>query len=169
MALGLVEVVRLVETVVTLAPGLLEVPILGAILKTIVPGGGSDAHAIEALEREATKRKNDRETRIKKNNRYVIKASDAMKCVEDNIMHGQFLLSLGKGIVDWIIGRAIPGTTLPDIFVERIFACIEHKVLKQSSPRTLRAGPHYHRPSKGHGHGRTHFGPEPPTAPPGEP
>ncbi len=153
MALGLVEVVKLVETVVTLAPGLLEVPVLGAILRTIVPGGGSEFDIQEAIEREAQRRKTDRETRIKKNARYVLKASDAMQCVEDGTMNGALMLALGKGIVQWALGNGFQ-LTGPEIFVDRIFTCIESKVLKQTSKRKKRTDKYYARPAKGHGHGR---------------
>lgn len=145
--------VELVETALTFAPWLEEVPVLGRILSAIAPGGGDDIHAVERLIELEKKRKTDRATRIKKNGRYVLKASDAMQCVEDALANGGFLLALGKAIVSSVAGKA--ATSAPDIVSDRIFTCIESKVLKQTGKRKKKVGKVWiGRPAKGHGRGR---------------
>jgi len=145
----------LVETVITVAPWLLRIPVLGALLLLLAPEGGNDFRAIEDLERAANKRKTERKTRIERNARYVLKASDAMKCVEENILGGSILLAFGKGLLN-IIARRIgdPLSSAPDLLMDAIFTCIEQKTLTQTNRRTKFKGTYYARPSRGHGHGR---------------
>jgi hypothetical protein len=88
-----------------------------------------------------------------------------MKCVEDNIMAGGILLAFGKGILQWARGAGA-GANAADILVDRIFTCIESKVLKQTNRRTKRADHRYNkRPSRGHGYGRGKPKPVPVPAP----
>jgi len=153
---GIGEVIAgTVETALTFVPELLDVPIVGRLLLALGFGHGNDTKALEELERQATKKKTDRKTRIEKNARYVIKASKAMQCVEDNLMSGQLLLSIGKGIVNVVLGK---GTDAPDILIDKIWTCIEQNVLRQDTPR-VKGTPRgkYVRPRKGHGHGRGKF------------
>jgi len=146
----------IVETALVFAPELLEVPILGRILFALgfnkVP---SDAGSLAQIERNAQINKTERATRRQRNNRYVIKAADAMACVEDVIMSPQFALAFGKGLVQMIIGgQLLPG----DILVDKIWTCIEENVLRQDTPRVRgQAKTKYIRPAEGHGHGRDHF------------
>lgn len=142
---------ELVETALTFAPWLEDVPVLGRILRVISPGGGNDIHAAEQLAAELQKRKTDRDQRIKRNARYVLKASDAMQCVEDNLQNGGALLALGKAILNTVRGN--PGSA-PDILGDRIFSCIESKVLKQTGIRKKKFVKYYGRPARGHGKGR---------------
>lgn len=144
---------QIVETALTFVPALLDVPVLGRIL--IALGFGkipSDTRAMEELERNANKKKSERATRRERNNRYVIKASDAMQCVEDNIMSPQFALAFVKGVANMLIGReALPG----DILVDKIWTCIEENVLRQDTPRVKKeTATKFHRPAVGHGTGR---------------
>lgn len=152
---GIAEIgAEIVEVALTFIPSLEGIPVLGRILRLIAPGGGNDFKALEELQAQANKRKTDRATRIAKNARYVIKASDAMQCVEDNLMTGAVWLALGKSFVN-ILTKSIgfePGAG--DLLAQQIFLCIESKVLKQTSRRTLVQRKAYHRPSRGHGHGR---------------
>jgi hypothetical protein len=142
----------LVETALTFAPWLLEVPVLGRILRLVAPNGGNESHAIEQLLRQANKRKTDRKTRIERNNRYVLKASDAMQCVEDNLMSGAVWFALGRFFLNNVAGVA--GSDAGEILIDKIFACIESKVLKQTGKRTKKKNVTYFaRPAKGHGHG----------------
>lgn len=144
---------EIVEVALTFVPSLEGIPVLGRILRILAPGGGNDFKAIEELERQAQLRKTERKTRIDRNNRYVLKASDAMQCVETNLMNGGVLLAIGKGVINAVLGK--PGGDGADLLTDRIFTCIESKVLKQTSKRVTRSGKFYHRPSKGHGKGRS--------------
>jgi len=145
-----------VETALVFVPGLLEVPILGRLLVALGFGhGGSDTKALEQLERIAQEKAQDRATRIKRNGRYLLRASDAMQCVETHLTGGSILLNLGKGIVNVVLGK--PGTAIDELY-DRIFTCIEEKVLRQDTPR-VKGSPKgsYVRPRKGHGYGRGSF------------
>jgi len=143
----------LVETALTFAPWLENVPVLGRILRLIAPNGGDESKAVEDLLRQANKRKTDRRTRIERNNRYVLKASDAMQCVEDNLMSGAVWLALGRFFLNNVAGVA--GSDAGEILIDKIFLCIESKVLKQTGRRKKKVGKTWvGRPAKGHGRGR---------------
>jgi hypothetical protein len=151
---GIAEIgAEVAEVALTFIPGLADVPILGRILLVLAPGGGNDLKALEELQKQAEKKKTDRATRIQKNARYVLKASEAMKCVESNLMNGGVLLALGRGLINTVLGKG-GGQSAPDLLVERIFQCIEEHVLRQDTPRVKHTGTYFARPSKGHGHGR---------------
>src|SRR5262249_20649779 len=145
---------ELVETALTFAPWLVDIPVLGRILSIFAPGGGNDLKALDALNAAAQKKAQDRATRIKKNAHYVLKAIEAMKCVENNLGNGAFLLALGKSLLDTVARRA--GTSsAPDLIMDKIFSCIEMKTLSQKSKRVKIEANYYARPSRGHGKGRT--------------
>jgi hypothetical protein len=147
---------ELVQTALTFAPWLSDIPVLGRILSLFAPDGGNDIKALEALQAAAKKKETDRATRIKKNARYVLKASEAMKCVEHSLGNGAFLLSLGQALLNTVAGRSA-GVSAPDLLMDRIFSCIESKVLSQESKRVKVEKAFYHRPARGHGKGRESF------------
>jgi hypothetical protein len=147
---------ELVETALTFAPWLVDIPVLGRILVLFAPHGGNDIKALEELQRSADQKKQERTDRIKKNARYVLKASDAMQCVADSLGNGGFLLELGKALLNQVAGRTT-GVSAPDVLMDKIFACIESKTLRQDTPRTLVERKSYHRPARGHGKGRESF------------
>ena len=146
-------IVPAVETALTFAPWLVDVPVLGRILLLLAPGGGNDFKAIEELQRLANKRKTERATRIAKQARYVLKASDAMQCVEENLMNGSFLLSIGKALLNTVAGGLGPTSAL-ELLTNRVFECIEEHTLKQTNRRRKKKETYYARPARGHGHGR---------------
>jgi hypothetical protein len=144
------------ETALTFAPWLVDVPVLGRILLVLSPGGGNDLQAQEQLQKAAEEKKTERKTREQRAARYVLKASDAMQCVETNLMNGSVLLAIGKAILNTVFRRT--PVTGPDLLCDKIFTCIEQKTLRQDSPRP----PHPKtisnpRPARGHGHGRRSF------------
>jgi hypothetical protein len=143
------------EIALTMAPWLVDVPVLGRILLLLNPAGGNDLKAQEELEAQAQKKKQDNQTRIARNGRYVIKASEAMKCVDKTVNSGGVLLAFGKAILNTLRGV---GSNAGDILTDRIFLCIEENVLRQDTPRPKHsktiANP---RPARGHGHGRRNF------------
>lgn len=153
------EIEVLVETALTFAPWLADVPVLGRILLLFAPGGGNDIKAQEILQAAAKKKETDRATRIKKNARYVLKASEAMRCVESTLGNGGFLLSLGQSILNLVKNQGNPSglVSAPDLLMDKVFSCIESKVLSQDSKREKVTETFYHRPSRGHGKGRGSF------------
>jgi hypothetical protein len=140
------------ETALVMMPELANVPILGRIIVAIAGGHISDGEAIEQLQELAEKKKTERKTRKEQNARYVLKASDAMECVEKGLMDGTFLLAIGRGIANAILGR--PGFA-PDLILEQIWQCIEEHVLRQDTPRVKKDVIYSARPARGHGKGRT--------------
>ncbi len=152
-----IEIVApLAEAALVILPELVDVPILGRILLSLAPGGGNETKALEQLQEQANKKKTDRKTRIDRNARYVIKASEAMLCVEKNVMDGKVALAFAKGLANAILGRS--GGYAGDILVDSIWTCIEEHVLRQDTPR-VKGTPRgkYVRPRKGHGKGRGKF------------
>lgn len=137
-----------------IAPDLASIPVVGRILIAIAAGHGSDTEAVEKLQAEANKLKTQRQTRITRNGRYVLKASDAMKCVETHLMSGGVLLAFGKGLVNILTGKS---GAAPDLLFDQIATCIEEHVLRQDTPRVISDKRRYHRPSRGHGKGRGKF------------
>lgn len=143
------------ETLLAFVPLIRSVPIIFRLLRSlgaIGAAGSNDAQAIEALQRSAQQRKTDRQTRIERNGRYVLKASDAMQCVEDAVADGAILFSLGKAMINAVLGRQVD---VVDILTDRIFDCIESKVLAQTGRRRKKSNKRwYGRPAVGHGAGR---------------
>lgn len=146
------EVPLLAEAALFLAPALGNVPVIGRLILLLAGGHHGDHQAVEKLAKQADKKKTDRKTRIQRNARYVIKASDAMECVEKNIMNGRFLLLLGRGLLNTLWGQG--DSSAPDLMVDRIFTCIEEHVLRQDTIRRSQRTSKIGRPAKGHGYGR---------------
>jgi hypothetical protein len=143
------------EVILTMAPWAADIPVLGRILLWLSPGGGNDLKAQEELQKQADAKKQDVKTVIDRNARYVIKASEAMKCVDATVNSGGVLLAFGKAILNTLRGR--PGNA-GDILTDRIFLCIEEHVLRQDTPRPKHTKTVlYPRPARGHGKGRRSF------------
>jgi hypothetical protein len=150
---GIAEIIpEVAGGALVIMPELANIPVIGRLLVIAAGAGITDTQAIEKLQEQANKKKTDRKTRRDRNNRYVLKASDAMQCVENNLMDGTLLLSVVKGLANVLLGRA---DAAPDIILDKIWTCIEEHVLRQDTPRVKHTGTYFARPSKGHGHGRT--------------
>ncbi len=147
------EVPQVVKTAVTLMPALQNIPGLGKIIIALNRVPNDDTKALEELKKQADRGKRTREDTQKKNSRYVIKVSEAMKCVDkgfDANLVLTFLKSMGRILVG---GQ----DSLADQMRNGIYQCLEENRLRQDTPRVLQTKKRYHRPSKGHGHGRGHF------------
>jgi len=142
---------------IALAPGPLieqlkrvaeRIPVLGRIIAAVIAiftAFNLGTATNPEVEREKRSR---RKTRIEKQARYVLKASDAMQCVED------FLYGEGSGLVVALAKALRKGLSVPDVMTDEVFACIESKVLKQTGKRSKKEKKYFGRPAKGHGHGR---------------
>lgn len=139
------------EAAIIVAPELVNIPILGRIISILAGHSGGQAKALEQLQQTLEKKKTDRQTRIARNARYVLKASDAMTCVEKHLLTPQVVLTLGKGLISALEGN---DSSAFDLLANDIFTCIEEHVLRQDTPRVIREVRTYHRPSRGHGKGR---------------
>lgn len=130
-----------------------SIPIIGRILVALGIAQGGNILTQEQLQKAAQDRDTDRKTRIKRNARYVVKASDALKCVEDHlIVSNGIATSLGKALAPLVGGKNIGSA--PDILADEIMTCIENKVLSQKSKRASIVKKYSARPALGHGHGR---------------
>lgn len=90
-----------------------------------------------------------------KDNQQVIKVSAAIKCVEDSMKDGKLLVAIVKGLVNALLSQNFEGA--PRLLLDSIVTCIRENALRHDTPRVFSRTPRYHRPSKGHGHGRTSF------------
>jgi hypothetical protein len=143
------EVALLAEAALIIAPELAEIPVLGRLLVIAARRSGGEIEAMEKLQAQAKELERQTRDRIQRNAKRVIKASDAMRCVQDNLSAGRGAINFAKNVVKVI--RGLPAEPLVE---NEIFACIEAKLLGQKSKRTRVTRTAYHRPSRGHGHGR---------------
>lgn len=133
------------------------VPFLGRILIAMGIGeaaGGDDLKTLEEALRVEQDKRTKRKTRIKENARYVLKASDAMQCVEDHLAaNSGYARAFIKSLLSIVRGGSFRESA-PDILTDEIFKCIESKVLSQKSKRATIVKSYSARPALGHGTGR---------------
>jgi hypothetical protein len=152
LLIGLVEEVpALVRTLITLAPALANVPILGRViiaLSAVKPI--NEKKVLEELQAAKDKLRKQRKKLADDNNKYVIKVSDAMQCVEKNI-DGALLRKIGSSIIDVLTGSP---KDLGTEIIDPINKCMLEERLRQDTPRKGHRDSRIARPAKGHGHGR---------------
>ncbi len=148
------EIPQVIKTAVTLIPALAKIPGLGKLIVVLNKVPQSDTQALEKLQSDNDKKKKEREKTVKENARYVIKVSEAMKCVNSKFDDANLVLDFVKSLIDLVTGGS---QTMTDALRERILHCMLENRLRQDTPRVIQAKRRYHRPSKGHGHGRGHF------------
>jgi hypothetical protein len=150
------EIPVILRSAVLLFPELLEIPILGRVFVVFgVKGPTTDTEAMEQLQRDINTRVKTKTDIKAKNSRYVIKVSEAMKCVDKTLDSPSVLLSVIKSIARMFSGSSAGFT---DQMSTDIYRCLEENRLRQDTPRVFSKTFRYHRPSKGHGKGRTKFG-----------
>jgi hypothetical protein len=147
-----VEVPPLIRTLVTLAPALRNLPVLG---KLIVALSGvkqiNDKQVLEELQAAKDKLRKQRKKLADDNNKYVIKVSEAMKCVENNI-DGALLKKIGSTIIDVLTGSP---KDLGTEIIDPINKCMMENRLRQDTPRKgHKPETKIARPARGHGHGK---------------
>lgn len=150
------EIPEVVRVALIIMPELANIPVLGRIALLLSRGGElNDTKPLEEFDRAKERQKQTRERERKESARYVIKVSDALQCCEDSLFNSTVLLSFLKGLVNVIIGKT---QTMDDLMYDKIKLCMLEKRLRQDTPRVFSKTFRYHRPSKGHGHGRKSFG-----------
>jgi hypothetical protein len=131
--LGLVEIPEIIKVATTLIPGLATVPILGKIIPLLSSGTMDEFKAFEQYEAEKEK-STARRTKLKKeNNRYVIKVSEAMTCVEVQL-DGKLSLAFLKAAIKTILGGK--GNAFDTLF-DPIAQCMVEKALQQKNARSI--------------------------------
>lgn len=148
------EIPQIVRTAVTLLPELANIPGLGKIIIALNKVPTNDTQALEQLQSEFDKKKKEREKTQTQNARYVIKVSEAMKCVDKSFDNANLVWAFVKSIGSLVSGGS---TTLTDPMRQAIYQCLEENRLRQDTPRVFSHTFRYHRPSKGHGKGRGKF------------
>jgi hypothetical protein len=142
------EVPAIIRTLVTLAPALRNVPLLGRLivaLQGVKPI--SETKVLEELQAAKDKLRKERKKLADDNNKYVIKVSEAMQCVEKNV-DGALLSKIGKAVIDVLTGNPQDlGTEIMD----PINKCMLENRLRQDTPRNVKRDTTHGRPARGHG------------------
>ncbi len=130
------EIPQIVKTIVELAPQLRNVQFLRGLIIPLSRVPSNEHEALEKLEADARKKKDERKKLKKKQNKHVIKVSDAMECVEKYVYDGKIALDFGRALIS-VISSGVTGsqTDLGDIMFGRISGCMIGKALQQKNPR----------------------------------
>jgi len=130
-----VEVVpEIVKVVTTMAPALRSVPIArGLIVPLSRVGNMNETKALEELESQRQKKREERTRLKKKYNKRVIKISKAMECVENSVYNGRLILDVGKAILSTVTGG---NRDFGDLLFGRIAECMIAAALQQKNKRT---------------------------------
>jgi hypothetical protein len=127
-----VEIPAIVKTVITVAPALKDIQLIsGLIVALSTTNPINDADALSLLQKDIDQLKKTRQKLRDQNNKRVIKISDAMDCVENNV-NGKLLLKMGQAIVNVLSGNA---ADVGSLIIDGINACFLEKALPQSSRR----------------------------------
>lgn len=143
---------EIVDAVLTFAPQVMNIPVLGRLLTGLGVGPIIDEKAIEQLQGSIDQRKSTRTRTQNQNNKRVIKVKDALQCVDRSVNNPAVILKFGRAMAGVIAG----GTqSIGEILYKEIETCILKNRLGQSSVRSgnIRRTSS-HRPSKGHGTGK---------------
>jgi hypothetical protein len=144
------EVPILIRTLVTLAPALANLPILrGVIIALSGVKPINEKKVLEELQAAKDKLRKTRKKLADDNNKYVIKVSEAMKCVEENI-DGALLKKIGSTIIDVLTGSP---KDLGTEIIDPINRCMMENRLRQDTPRHGQKTTKIARPAVGHGTG----------------
>jgi len=140
---------EIVDGIVTLAPQVMRIPVLGKLLSSLGIGPILDTQAMERYQRDADRNKSTRVRTQNQNNKRVIKVKDALQCVDRTVNSPAVALKFGRALAGVIAG----GTeTIGDIMYREIEQCILKNRLGQSSARSgNERKTSSHRPSVGHG------------------
>jgi len=150
------EIPQIIRTAADLVPALRSIPALGRTVIFLNRIPRDDTKALEELRRAGDKKKKEREKEARDNGRYVLKVSEAIKCVDAHAYDPRIILDFVRAVGSTLIGGTTSGF---DPMRNRIVQCLKEKALRQDTPRVFRDEPGYQRPRKGHGHGRKTFGP----------
>lgn len=151
--IGLVkEIPDVVKLLRSVAPSLGKVPLLGKIISFIdVPQ--DDTQWVEEMRKASEQGKRTRRRQRDENNRYVVKVSDALDCVEKHLYDPKTAWNFIKGVVSGLAeGKGASGFSK---IGDAVSECIIAASLRQDTPRTKVTRKDWpHRPSVGHGYGR---------------
>jgi hypothetical protein len=147
------EVPAIVRTLITVAPALKNVPLLGKIivaLQGVKPI--NETKVLEELQAAKDKLRKQRKKLADDNNKYVIKVSEAMQCVEKNV-DGALLAKIGRAVIDVLTGNP---QDLGTEIIDPINRCMLENRLRQDTPRKGHRESTHARPAVGHGGRKPH-------------
>ncbi len=131
------EIPEVVKVATSFIPALKNVKLVrGLIIPVQGTGQFNETKALEEYESAKKKNQEQRVKLKKKYNKHVIKISDAMKCVEDNVFDGAIAISVGKALMSTITS-SVTGTSqnAGDILFGHISGCMIGKMLQQKNKR----------------------------------
>ncbi len=131
------EIPEIVKITTSFVPALKNIKLIrGLLIPLQGVGEMNENKAFEALE---SAKQNNQEQRVKlkkKYNKNVIKISDAMKCVEDNVFDGKIAIAFGKALLGTLTsGVTGIGGDAGDILFGHIAGCMINKRLQQKNKR----------------------------------
>jgi hypothetical protein len=129
------EIPEIVKVTTSFVPALQNVKLIRGLLVPLHNTGQfNETKALEELQGQRDKNKKEREKLRQKNNIHVIKISDAMKCVEDNLYEGKAAIAFAKALLSTITGK---GQDFGDVMFQKISQCMIDKALQQKNKRSL--------------------------------
>ncbi len=130
------EIPEIVRVTTTMIPALRNVRFIRGLVVPLSSTGSMNEHkALEELEAQRKKKQEERTKLRKKQNKKVLKVSDAMQCVEDNL-NGATLILFAKGILNTLTsGVGGSGEGGFDLLYGRIAGCMIGKALQQKNKR----------------------------------
>jgi len=127
---------EVVEITTTMIPALRAVPLVrGLVVALQSDAPMNELKASEAYEAEGKKRQEQRNKLKKKFNKHVIKISDALQCVENNVFNGKIAIAFAKALLSTITKGPAAQTT-PDAMFDLIAKCMVEKRLQQKNKRS---------------------------------
>lgn len=131
------EIPEAVKVATSLIPALRNVKFIrGLVVPLSNTGQFNETKALEAYENERKKEQEKRTKLKKENNKYVIKISDAMACVESSCFDASIMLAVGKAFLSAITsGFTGSQVTAGDILFQKIAKCMTDKKLQQKNLR----------------------------------
>lgn len=129
------EIPEIVKVATSFVPALQNVKLIrGLIVPLQNTGQFNETKALEELLSQRDKNTKERAKLKKKNNVHVIKISDAMTCVEQNLYDGKAAIAFAKALLSTITGK---GEDFGDVMFQKIAQCMVDKALQQKNKRSL--------------------------------
>lgn len=122
----------IVRAATTVAPALKDVRILRGFVAPLQGSGFSEATAVQELQAAINKRVKTRRKLRDQMKKRVLKVSDAMDCVENNVGNGKIALSFGRALVDVLAGGT--GGNI-ELLLDAVNKCLIEHALPQTAKR----------------------------------
>lgn len=129
------EIPEIIKITTSFVPALQNIKLIrGLIVPLQNTGQFNETKALEELSSQRDKNQTERAKLKQKNNIHVIKISDAMTCVEQNLYEGKAAIAFAKALLSTITGQ---GQDFGDVMFQKIAQCMIDKALQQKNSRSL--------------------------------